>query len=152
MSAAHFHFLRTGIHQKVTVDARHATLEFCQYLVVIDEYMTLMWSTDSEMLYTVNGGLPDGSVWDAIAGVYETKDGSFVRIHTNFPQSVSLFLTHVLSSPLTLVLQSPPRDSRHSRVPTNERISAGGSTSVERCGLRNGSRISKYVRHGVQIF
>ncbi|KAG6855883.1 hypothetical protein H0H87_009706 [Tephrocybe sp. NHM501043] len=39
---------------------------------------------DSEAWYTLNGGLPKGEVWDPIAGLYETKNGGFVRIHTNF--------------------------------------------------------------------
>jgi len=40
------------------------------------------------MIYALDGKLPEGSVWDSIAGVYKTKDNSFVRIHTNFPQCV----------------------------------------------------------------
>jgi hypothetical protein len=32
LSAAHFHDLRTGVSQNVAVDARHATLEFSEYL------------------------------------------------------------------------------------------------------------------------
>ncbi|KAF8208643.1 CoA-transferase family III domain-containing protein [Mycena galopus ATCC 62051] len=66
LSAAQFHFLRTGVDQEVTVDARHAVLEF-----------------HSEAWHTIDGCLP-GAIWDNIAGVYHTKDG-YVRIHTNFP-------------------------------------------------------------------
>ncbi|CAK5284376.1 unnamed protein product [Mycena citricolor] len=66
LSAAHFHSLRTQIEQDVSVNARHAVLEF-----------------HSEGWYTLDGQLP-GSVWDSIAGIYETRDG-YVRIHTNFP-------------------------------------------------------------------
>ncbi|KAJ7242828.1 CoA-transferase family III domain-containing protein [Mycena haematopus] len=66
LSAAQFHFLRTGVDQEVTVDARHAVLEF-----------------HSEAWHTVDGCLP-GGIWDDIAGIYRTKDGH-VRIHTNFP-------------------------------------------------------------------
>ncbi|KAG6864891.1 hypothetical protein C0991_006506 [Blastosporella zonata] len=68
LSAATFHEMRTGVGQDVSVDARHAVISF-----------------HSEAWYTVNGKLPDGGVWDPIAGLYETKDGGFVRIHTNFP-------------------------------------------------------------------
>jgi hypothetical protein len=50
-----------------------------------------MFMAGSEMWYTVNGELATGSVWDTIAGVYKTRDDSFVRIHTNFPQWVSSF-------------------------------------------------------------
>ncbi|KAJ7465282.1 CoA-transferase family III domain-containing protein [Mycena latifolia] len=67
LSAAQFHLLRTGMDQEVTVDARHAVLEF-----------------HSEAWHTVDGRLP-GGIWDSIAGLYKTKDNSFVRIHTNFP-------------------------------------------------------------------
>ncbi|KAJ7134320.1 CoA-transferase family III [Mycena epipterygia] len=68
LSAAQFHLLRTGIEQDVTVDARHAALEF-----------------HSEAWYTIDDHLPSGGIWDSIAGLYKTKDESFVRIHTNFP-------------------------------------------------------------------
>ncbi|KAJ7750954.1 CoA-transferase family III domain-containing protein [Mycena maculata] len=67
LSAAQFHFLRTGIEQEVTVDARHAVLEF-----------------RSEAWYTLDDRLP-GGIWDSVAGLYKTKDECFVRIHTNFP-------------------------------------------------------------------
>ncbi|KAF7346039.1 hypothetical protein MSAN_01829900 [Mycena sanguinolenta] len=66
LSAAQFHLLRTGVDQEVTVDARHAALEF-----------------HSEAWHTVDGSLP-GPIWDEIAGIYRTQDGH-VRIHTNFP-------------------------------------------------------------------
>ncbi|KAJ7223137.1 CoA-transferase family III domain-containing protein [Mycena pura] len=67
LSAALFHKLRTGVDQEVTVDARHAVLEF-----------------QSEAWYTVDDSLP-GGLWESIAGLYKTKDEGFVRIHTNFP-------------------------------------------------------------------
>ncbi|KAJ7725372.1 CoA-transferase family III [Mycena metata] len=68
LSAAQFHLLRTGVDQEVTVDARHAVLEF-----------------HSQAWYTLDGCLPDGE--DAIGGLYRTKDSdeSYVRIHTMFP-------------------------------------------------------------------
>ncbi|EGN98146.1 hypothetical protein SERLA73DRAFT_109507 [Serpula lacrymans var. lacrymans S7.3] len=69
LAAAYFHTLRTGVEQEVSVDARHATLEF-----------------KSEMWYTVEGKLSgSGSLWDPIAGLYKTGDGTWVRVHTNFP-------------------------------------------------------------------
>ncbi|KAJ7645618.1 CoA-transferase family III domain-containing protein [Mycena polygramma] len=67
LSAAHFHLLRTGVDQEVSVDARHAVLEF-----------------HSEAWHTIDDSLP-GGIWDSIAGLYRTKDASYVRIHTNFP-------------------------------------------------------------------
>ncbi|KAK7466461.1 hypothetical protein VKT23_005182 [Stygiomarasmius scandens] len=66
LSAALFHELRTGVKQDVSVDARHAVLEF-----------------RSETFYTLDGKAP-GPIWDQIAGLYRTKDGH-VRVHTNFP-------------------------------------------------------------------
>ncbi|EPT02104.1 hypothetical protein FOMPIDRAFT_1160610 [Fomitopsis schrenkii] len=68
LSAAHFHQLRTGVEQDVSVDARHAVLEF-----------------KSEAFYTLNGALPSGTLFDPLAGLYKTKDDSYVRLHTNFP-------------------------------------------------------------------
>ncbi|KAF9241071.1 CoA-transferase family III [Melanogaster broomeanus] len=68
LGAAYFHSLRTGTMQEVTVDARHAILE-----------------TRSESWYTVDGEIPRSSPWDPLAGLYKTKDNSYVRLHTNFP-------------------------------------------------------------------
>lgn len=46
-------------------------------------------SPESEIYYTIDRKLTgSGSLWDAIAGLYKTKDDSYVRIHTNFPQYV----------------------------------------------------------------
>ncbi|KZT28820.1 CoA-transferase family III [Neolentinus lepideus HHB14362 ss-1] len=68
LSAAYFHKLRTAQGQEVSVDARHAVLEF-----------------KSENWYTIDGRLEgSGSLWDDIAGLYSTADG-YIRIHTNFP-------------------------------------------------------------------
>ncbi|KAF9555320.1 CoA-transferase family III [Agrocybe pediades] len=68
LSAAYLHYLRTGVEQDVVVDARHAALSF-----------------HSEAWYTINDKIPSGDTWDSIAGLYRTKDDSWVRIHTNFP-------------------------------------------------------------------
>ncbi|KZT00500.1 CoA-transferase family III [Laetiporus sulphureus 93-53] len=68
LGATHFHQLRTGVEQTVQVDARHAVLEF-----------------KSEAWYTINGELPSGALFDELAGLYKTKDDSYVRLHTNFP-------------------------------------------------------------------
>jgi len=58
--------LRTGNRQRVTVDRRHAAVEF-----------------RSERHLRV-AGTPPSEMWDAIAGLYPTADG-WVRLHTNFP-------------------------------------------------------------------
>uniref|UniRef100_A0A8H8CFM0 CoA-transferase family III n=1 Tax=Psilocybe cubensis TaxID=181762 RepID=A0A8H8CFM0_PSICU len=53
LSAAYVHYLRTGVEQDVTVDARHAVLSF-----------------HSEAWYTINDALPPGDLWDNIAGLH----------------------------------------------------------------------------------
>lgn len=58
---------RNGRAQAVTVDMRHAAAEFI-----------------SERLYSIDGK-PPASAWDKIAGTYQTGDGRWVRLHTNFP-------------------------------------------------------------------
>ena len=67
LAAAEIWKLRSGKTQDVSVDMRHAVAE-CRserYLRVDDK--------------------PPPPAWDAIAGVYKTGDGRFVRCHTNFP-------------------------------------------------------------------
>lgn len=67
LAAAQIWQLRSGQAQRVAVDMRHAVVE-CR----------------SERYLRVDGK-PPGPAWDAIAGVYKTKDHRFVRLHTNFP-------------------------------------------------------------------
>ncbi|WP_375413821.1 CoA transferase [uncultured Bradyrhizobium sp.] len=67
LAAANNWRLRSGQSQDVTVDMRHAVVE-CR----------------SERYLRVDGK-PPGPAWDAIAGIYNTGDGRFVRLHTNFP-------------------------------------------------------------------
>jgi crotonobetainyl-CoA:carnitine CoA-transferase CaiB-like acyl-CoA transferase len=67
LAAAHIWKLRRGQSQDLTVDMRHAAVE-CR----------------SERYLRVEGTLPPPA-WDAIAGIYKTRDGRFVRLHTNFP-------------------------------------------------------------------
>jgi crotonobetainyl-CoA:carnitine CoA-transferase CaiB-like acyl-CoA transferase len=67
MAAANIWQLRSGQAQDIAVDMRHAVVE-CR----------------SERYLRVDGK-PPGPAWDAIAGVYNTGDGRFVRLHTNFP-------------------------------------------------------------------
>ncbi|TQF30388.1 CoA transferase [Bradyrhizobium sp. UNPA324] len=67
LAAAEIWRLRSGQMQDISVDMRHAVAE-CRserYLRVDDQ--------------------PPPPAWDAIAGVYKTGDGRFVRCHTNFP-------------------------------------------------------------------
>ncbi|MBN8963230.1 MAG: CoA transferase [Rhizobiales bacterium] len=67
LAAAEIARLRGGPAQTVSVDMLHAAIE-CRserYLRVDDK--------------------PPPPAWDAIAGVYKTGDGRFVRLHTNFP-------------------------------------------------------------------
>jgi crotonobetainyl-CoA:carnitine CoA-transferase CaiB-like acyl-CoA transferase len=67
LAAAQIWQLRSGQSQGVAVDMRHAVVE-CR----------------SERYLRVDGkGSP--MAWDAIAGIYKTRDARFVRLHTNFP-------------------------------------------------------------------
>jgi crotonobetainyl-CoA:carnitine CoA-transferase CaiB-like acyl-CoA transferase len=68
LGAAHVWKLRSGQDQQVAVDMRHAVVE-CR----------------SERYLRRLDGQPPPPAWDAIAGVYKTRDRRFVRLHTNFP-------------------------------------------------------------------
>jgi crotonobetainyl-CoA:carnitine CoA-transferase CaiB-like acyl-CoA transferase len=67
LAAAEIWKMRSGQAQDVTVDMRHAAVE-CR----------------SERYLRVDGK-PPPPAWDAIAGIYNTRDAKFVRLHTNFP-------------------------------------------------------------------
>src|SRR5450432_2923347 len=67
LAAAQIWKLRSGQRQNVAVDMRHAVVE-CR----------------SERYLRVDGK-PPPPTWDAIAGIYKTRDQRFVRLHTNFP-------------------------------------------------------------------
>jgi crotonobetainyl-CoA:carnitine CoA-transferase CaiB-like acyl-CoA transferase len=67
LAAAAFHHQRGGGAQRVSVDMRHAAIEF-----------------RSERYLRINGAAPQ-SLWDPLAGLYTTGDGRRVRLHTNFP-------------------------------------------------------------------
>ena len=66
LAAAQIWTQRGGQPQGVSVDMRHAVVE-CRS----ERYLRL-------------DGNPPPPAWDAIAGVYRTGDGNFVRLHTNF--------------------------------------------------------------------
>jgi crotonobetainyl-CoA:carnitine CoA-transferase CaiB-like acyl-CoA transferase len=66
LAAAQIWRLRSGQSQEVAVDMRHAVVE-CR----------------SERYLRVDGK-PPPPTWDAIAGIYKTRDRRFVRLHTNF--------------------------------------------------------------------
>jgi len=67
LAAAQVWELRSGQSQEVAVDMRHAVVE-CR----------------SERYLRVDGK-PPPPAWDAIAGIYKTRDQRYVRLHTNFP-------------------------------------------------------------------
>ncbi|HET7889117.1 MAG TPA: CoA transferase [Bradyrhizobium sp.] len=67
LAAAHIWKLRSDEGQEIAVDMRHAVVE-CR----------------SER-YLRRDDTPPPPAWDAIAGVYKTRGGRFVRLHTNFP-------------------------------------------------------------------
>src|SRR3979490_792751 len=66
LAAAQIWKLRSGQNQGVAGDMRHAVVE-CR----------------SERYLRVDGK-PPPPAWDAIAGIYRTRDQRFVRLHTNF--------------------------------------------------------------------
>src|SRR3981189_1267301 len=66
LAAAQIWQLRSGQSQDVAVDMCHAVVE-CR---------------SERYLRVVGKGSP--IVWDAIAGIYKTRDQRFVRLHTNF--------------------------------------------------------------------
>src|ERR1700681_3147318 len=66
LAAANIWRMRSRQSQDVAVDMRHAVVE-CR----------------SERYLRVDGK-PPGPAWDAIAGIYKTRDRRFVRLHTNF--------------------------------------------------------------------
>jgi len=66
LAAAQTWQMRSGQSQGVAVDMRHAVVE-CR----------------SERYLRVDGK-PPPPAWDAIAGIYKTRDRRFVRLHTNF--------------------------------------------------------------------
>src|SRR6266704_6830970 len=66
LAAAQIWKSRSGQSQDVAVDMRHAVVE-CR----------------SERYLRVDGK-PPPPAWDAIAGIYKTRDQRFVRLHTNF--------------------------------------------------------------------
>ena len=67
LAAAQIWKWRSGQSQDVAVDMRHAVVE-CR----------------SERYLRIEG-TPPPPAWDAIAGIYKTRGGRFVRLHTNFP-------------------------------------------------------------------
>ncbi len=67
LAAANVWSLRGGTPQRVSVDMRHAAVEF-----------------RSERYIKVDGKSP-GDPWDKVAGTYRCGDGGWVRLHTNFP-------------------------------------------------------------------
>jgi len=67
LAAAELWRLRGGRHQLVTVDMRHAAIEF-----------------RSERYFRVEGQGP-AEIRDKIAGIYRCGDGRWVHVHTNFP-------------------------------------------------------------------
>lgn len=67
LAATTFDRLRTGRRQRITVDMRHAAIEF----------------RSEGYLRVAGGAAPE--FWDKIAGLYRCGDGRWVRLHTNFP-------------------------------------------------------------------
>ena len=67
LAAAELWRQRSGERQTVSVDMRHAAVEFRR-----ERYLRII-------------GEEPPPAWDAIAGVYKAANGRYVRLHTNFP-------------------------------------------------------------------
>jgi crotonobetainyl-CoA:carnitine CoA-transferase CaiB-like acyl-CoA transferase len=67
LAAADLWRIRSGARQTVGIDMRHAAAEFRS-----ERYLRL-------------DGKAASDPWDKIAGIYRCGDGSWVRLHTNFP-------------------------------------------------------------------
>jgi crotonobetainyl-CoA:carnitine CoA-transferase CaiB-like acyl-CoA transferase len=67
LAAGELWYQRSGTRQGIKVDMRHAAAEF-----------------RSERHIRIDGE-PPPALWDKIAGTYQTGDGRWVRLHTNFP-------------------------------------------------------------------
>src|SRR5258705_4636821 len=85
LAAAEIWKMRSGEGQDVAIDMRHAVVE-CR----------------SERYLRVDGK-PPPPAWDAIAGIYKTRDNGFVRLHTNFP--------HHRDAVCTMLNCKPERDA-----------------------------------------
>ncbi|MFM0418058.1 CoA transferase [Paraburkholderia aromaticivorans] len=73
--AAEYHRLRTGRRQHVTVEMRRALASF-----------------RSERYLRINDG-PPPALRDPVMGFYETRDGRWIQLHTNFPHHLQGVLT-----------------------------------------------------------
>ncbi|ASV98306.1 CoA transferase [Paraburkholderia aromaticivorans] len=67
LAAAEYHRMRTGRRQHVTVEMRRALASF-----------------RSERYLRIDGG-PPPALRDPVTGFYETRDGRWIQLHTNFP-------------------------------------------------------------------
>jgi crotonobetainyl-CoA:carnitine CoA-transferase CaiB-like acyl-CoA transferase len=75
LAAAEYHRLRTGRRQHVTVEMRRALASF-----------------RSERYLRINDG-PPPALRDPVMGFYETRDGRWIQLHTNFPHHLQGVLT-----------------------------------------------------------
>src|SRR5690606_37122969 len=79
-AVAEIHSMRTGKDQRVSVDMRHAAVEF-----------------RSERYLRVDGKLLD--IWDHLSGAYLCGDGKWVRLHMLLPQHREGVLTLLNCAP-----------------------------------------------------
>ncbi|MDA1098477.1 MAG: CoA transferase [Proteobacteria bacterium] len=66
LAASELWYRRSGKRQGIKIDMRHAAIEF-----------------RSDRYIRIDDG-PPPALWDKIAGTYQTGDGRWVRLHTNF--------------------------------------------------------------------
>lgn len=88
LAAASIWQAKTGRRQTVAVDARHAAIEF----------------RSERHLRVAGNGL--ASIWDEIAGLYQTGDGRHVRLHTNFAHHRQVILDLLGCAPTRAAVQA----------------------------------------------
>ena len=112
LAAANLWRLRTGKRQHVSVDMRHAAIEFRS-----ERYLQI-------------DGKPYEEYHDDIAGLYRCGDGRWVRLHTNLPHHCSGLLA---------LLQCPHDKSR--RAARAGRLARRGAGDCRRRGRPRRHRV-----------
>ena len=88
LAAAELYHRAGAPRQTVSVDMRHAAVEF-----------------RSEQYLTIDGGAP-ASIGDPLFGAYRTGDGRFVRLHMNFPHHRDNVLKFLSCAPTRAAIEA----------------------------------------------
>jgi hypothetical protein len=92
LAAAELHYRAGAPRQTVSVDMRHAAVEF-----------------RSEHYLTIDGG-GSASLADPLFGAYRAGDGRFVRLHTNFPHHRDSVLKFLGCAPSRAAIEAALKD------------------------------------------